>query len=156
MVTLQKYGLLPTTMRSNSVAAIVDHSIRESDNTVIDKQYRPLFPSKKFPIIAFETLEKILAKIPEKIAELADDYSQGDPEDVFMGLDCALTEHTSFFEGNNLAINLLRKAQGQMNHAIQAIERVDVEDLNPDSPYTEKEVDKPMLQGRSIFDDVDE
>jgi len=156
MVTFQKYGLLPATLRSDAVAAIINHSICESDNTVIEKQYRPLFSPKKFPAIAFETLQGILAKIDGKISELADDYSQGDPEDVFLGLDCALTAYASFFQEHDFATNLIRKAQRKMNDAIQAIDRKDIDDLNPDSPYTEKEVGESKQQSRSIFDDVDE
>jgi len=156
MVTFQKYGLLPATLRSDAVAAIINHSICESDNTVIDKQYRPLFSPKKFPVIAFETLQGILAKIDGKISELADDYSQGDPEDVFLGLDCALTAYASFFQEHDFATNLIRKAQRKMNDAIQAIDQKDIGDLNLDSPYTEKEVGESKQQSRSIFDDVDE
>jgi hypothetical protein len=156
IITLHKYGLLPPNMKSDAVAAIIDHSIQVLNSAVIDEEYRILFPSKNLHRIAFETLQKILAKIDEQISELVDDYSQGDPEDAFSELDCALNEYATFFEANEFATNLIKVAQTQMNDAIQAIDRKDVDDLNPESPYTEEEVKQPIQQSRSIFDDVDE
>ncbi len=156
IVTLQINGLLLTTMKNDAVAAIVDHSSREFDSTVINEHYRPLFPSEKFSTIALETLQKITSEIDAKISELVGDYSQGDPEDAFSELDCALNEYAIFFEANEFATNLIKVAQTHMNDAIQAIDRKDVDDLNPESPYTEEEVEQPLQQSRSIFDDVDE